>query len=282
MPVSRRRKKTRADHSAPRRPDRWPSPGPWAAVRSARDAVRGREELVAWLDTSPAAPAKAREVMLAEAAEHLLGWNQGPRWQQMAMVRAATGLPVTASTSPEEMSRLWADTRRRQLADLPLYVMTSEMMDVCIAAAKTLTLADAEAIAAAEQHTAGYLLLPDDLLLDNPLATADIEDIRVLSWFPSTAGAPDPHAPDRMRLHPTTRILTWGRTFGGPMPPKHRKNLAFADKLGLHLPPLLFSGELWLSTWTADAEVAGPAWKHTRPASGMSSQPCSGPGDIRS
>ena len=69
-----------------------------------------------------------------------------------------------------------------------MYVMTSEMMDVCIAAAKTLTLADAEAIAAAEQHIAGYLLLPDDLLLDNPLATADIEDIRVLSWFPSMGG----------------------------------------------------------------------------------------------
>jgi hypothetical protein len=127
---------------------------------------------VAWLDTSPA---DAREVMLAEAAERLLGWNRGPQWQQMAMVRAAFGLPVTASTSPEEVPRLWAETRRRQLAGLPLYVMTSEMMDVCIAAAKTLTLADAEAIAAAEQHTAGYLLLPDDLLCGVPPAfrTAD-------------------------------------------------------------------------------------------------------------
>ena len=105
--------------------------------------------------------------------------------------------------------------------------MTSEMMDVCIAAAKTVTRADTDTIAAAEQHTAGYLLLPDDLLLDNPLATADIEDIRVLSWFPSTAGAPDPRAADQMRLDPTTRILTWGRTFGGAMPPKHRRNLAF-------------------------------------------------------
>ena len=201
MPVSRKRKKTRAGQPAPRTRNEWPSPGPWAAVRSARDAIRSRDELVAWLDTSPAAPAKSRAVMLAEAAEHLLGWNnRGPQWQQMAMVHAATGLPVTASTSPEEMARLWADIRRQQLAGLPLYVMTSEMMDVCIAAAKTLTLADAEAIAAVQQHTAGYLLLPDDLLLDNPLATADIEDIRVLSWFPSTAGAPDPHAPNRCGL----------------------------------------------------------------------------------
>ena len=39
------------------------------------------------------------------------------------------------------------------------------------------------------------------------------------------------------------------------MPPKHRKNLAFADQLGIHLPPLLFSGEPWLSTWKADAEA---------------------------
>ena len=99
MLVSRKRKKTRADHSAPRRPDRWPSPGPWAAVRSARDAVRGREELVAWLDTSPSTPANAREVMLAEAAEHMLVGTKGrggSRWQ----LCAATGLPVTASTSP--------------------------------------------------------------------------------------------------------------------------------------------------------------------------------------
>jgi hypothetical protein len=173
----------------------------------------------------------------------------------MELVRAAFGLPVTASTSAEEVPRLWAETRRRELAGLPLYVMTSEMMDVCIAAAKTLTLADAEAIAAAEQHIAGYLLLPDDLLLDNPLATADIEDIRVLSWFPSMAGAPDSRAANQIRLDPTTRILKWGRTFGGPMPPKHRKNLAFADQLGIHLPPLLFSGEAWLSTWKTDAEA---------------------------
>jgi hypothetical protein len=210
---------------------------------------------VAWLDTSPSTPAKAREVMLAEAAERLVGWNRGPQWQQMELVRAAFGLPVTASTSPQEVPRIWAETRRRQLAGLPLYVMTFEMMDVCIAAAKTLTLADAEAMAAAEQHTAGYLLLPDDLLLDNPLATADIEDIRVLSWFPSTAGAPDPRARNQMRLDPTTRILKWARTFGGPMPPKHRKNLAYADQVGIHLPPLLFSGEAWLSTWKADAEA---------------------------
>jgi hypothetical protein len=162
------------------------------------------------------------------------------------LARAAFGLPVTASTSAEEVPRLWAETRRRQLAGLPLYV---------IAAAKTLTLADAEAIAAAEQHIAGYLLLPDDLLLDNPLATADIEDIRVLSWFPSMAGAPDSRAANQIRLDPTTRILKWGRTFGGPMPPKHRKNLAFADQLGIHLPPLLFSGEAWLSTWKTDAEA---------------------------
>jgi hypothetical protein len=172
MPVSRKRKKTGTGRPVPRTRDQWPSLGPWAAVRSARDAVRSREELVAWLDSSPAAPAKGREVMLAEASERLLGWNRGPQWQQMEMVRAASGLPVTASTSPEEVPRLWAETRRRQLAGLPLYVMTSEMMDVCIAAAKTLTLADAEAIAAAEQHIAGYLLLPDDLLLDNPLATS--------------------------------------------------------------------------------------------------------------
>src|SRR3712207_6817690 len=134
--------------------------------------------------------------------------------------------------------------------------MTAAMMDVCIAAAKTLTLDDAETIAAAEQHRAGYLLLPDDLLLDNPIAGADIEDIRVLSWFPSRAGAPDRSSGlVQMRLEPTTRIVKWARTFGGPMPPKHLKNLAFADQLGIQLPALLFSGELWFSTWKVDAET---------------------------
>ena len=255
MPVSRKRKKTRVARSAPRTGDMWPSPGPWSAVRSARDAVRSREELLAWLDTSPAAPAKIRGLMLADAAQRLLRWMQGPQWQQMALVRAALGLPVTASTSPEEVPRIWAETRGRELAELPLYVMTAEMMDVCIAAAKALTVADAETITAAKQHTAGYLLLPEDLLLDNPIATADIEDIRVLSWFPSVAGGPDPKARHQLRLEPITRIVKWGRTFGGPMPPKHLKNLAFADQLGVHLPPLLFSGESWLSTWTADAEA---------------------------
>jgi hypothetical protein len=39
-------------------------------------AVFSRAELVAWLDT--AAPAMARQMMLAEAAERLLRWNRGP------------------------------------------------------------------------------------------------------------------------------------------------------------------------------------------------------------
>jgi hypothetical protein len=171
MPVSRKRNKSSAGRPASRRQDQWPSPGPWAAVRSARDAIFSRKELVAWLDTSPAAPAKAREVMLAEMAERLLGWNRGPQWQQMGMVRAAFGLPVTASTSPEEVPRLWAETRRHQLTGLPLYVMTPEMMDVCVAAAKTLTLEDAEAIAAAEQHTTGYLLHASSSLVTRSTAS---------------------------------------------------------------------------------------------------------------
>lgn len=266
MPVSRKRKKARTNQPATRTRAPWPSPGPWAAARSARDAVRSREELVAWLDTSSAAPERTRRLMLAEAAERLMGWNQGPRREQMAVVRGTFGLPVTSSTAPEEVSTLWAATRRRQLATLPLYVMTLEMMDVCIAAAKTLTLADVEAIAAAEQHAVGYLLLPEDLLLDNPMASSDIEDIRAVCWFPSTAGVPDPRAPDQVRLDATTRILTWGRTYGGPMPPAHQANLSLVDQLGLRLPSLMFSGELWLPPFRADTETRRASLEAIAPA----------------
>lgn len=154
----------------------------------ARDAVRSRDELVTWFDTSPVALNKTRQFMLLDLAGRLADW--GPVGRHWETVSRMLGLALDAATPMEEVPRLWADARRRQLRGVPVYIMTPEMMDVCVAAAKTLTVDDVATIAVTEPHGAGHLLLRDDLLLDHPLASAEVEDLRALSWFDCRAGDP--------------------------------------------------------------------------------------------
>lgn len=156
----------------------------------ARDALRSRDELVTWLDTSPAASNKTRQFMLIDLAGCLADWDPiGRHWET---VRGMLGLDLDAATPLEEVPRLWADARRRQLRGVPVYIMTPEMMDVCVAAAKTLTVDDVATIAVTEPHAAGHLLLPDDLQLDHPLAGTEVEDLRARCLGSTAAPAP-PH-----------------------------------------------------------------------------------------
>ena len=66
-------------------------------------------------------------------------------------------------------------------------------------------------------------------------------------------------------------MMTWGRTDGAAMPPTPQANLALIDQLGMQLPSLMFSGELWLLTSKANAEArrqvggdghSGPRGRH--------------------
>ena len=60
----------------------------------------------------------------------------------MGAVRGVLGLDLDAATPMDEVPRLWAEACARQLRGVPVYIMTPVMMDVCVAAAKTLTVDD--------------------------------------------------------------------------------------------------------------------------------------------
>ncbi len=147
----------------------------------ARDAVLSRDELVTWFGTSAGTSARVRQFMLTDLAGRLAEW--GPTGRHWEAVRGVLGLDLDAATPMEDMPRLWAEARGRQLRGVPVYIMTPEMMDVCVAAAKTLTVDNVATISVTEPHAAGHLLLPDDLLLDHPLAGTEVEDLCALSWF---------------------------------------------------------------------------------------------------
>lgn len=51
-------------------------------------------------------------------------------------------------------------------------------------------------------------------------------------------------------------MMTWGRTYGAAMPPTPQANLALIDQLGMQLPSLMFSGELWLLTCKSERRGA--------------------------
>ena len=162
------------------------------------------------------------------------------------------GLNLDAATPMEEVPRLWADARRRQLRGVPVYIMTPGMMDVCVAAAKTLTVDDVATIAFTEPHAAGHLLLPGDLLLDHPLAGTEVEDLRALSWFACRAGDPTRLAPVRLAAAAHYPDHGLGQTFGGLTPASHQDRLNYAHQVGVRLPVLTFSGENWLPPGAVD------------------------------
>ena len=114
--------------------------GAWSAARMARDAVLSRDELVTWFGTSAGTSARVRQFMLTDLAGRLAEW--GPTGRHWEAVRGVLGLDLDAATPMDEVPRLWAEACARQLRGVPVYIMTPVMMDVCVAAAKTLTVDD--------------------------------------------------------------------------------------------------------------------------------------------
>ena len=114
MPVSRKRKRAKPQRPEPSSPPRWLAPGPWSAVRMARDAARSRDELVSWFDTSLAASSKTRQFMLIDLAGRLADW--GPIGRHWETVRGMLGLDLDAATPMEDVPRFWAEAPRRSWA----------------------------------------------------------------------------------------------------------------------------------------------------------------------
>lgn len=114
MPVSRKRKRSKPQRPAQAAGPRWLAPGPWSAARMARDAVRSRDEVVAWFDTSPLASARRRQFMLMDLAGRLAEW--GPAGQQWATVWGSLGLDLGPLTRMQTVPQLWAAARHRSCA----------------------------------------------------------------------------------------------------------------------------------------------------------------------
>jgi hypothetical protein len=90
--------------------------------RMAPDAVRSHDELVSWFDTSPMASNRTRQFMLIDLAGRLGDWCPiGRHWET---VRGMLGLDLDAATPVEDVPRVRADARRRQLRGIQLYIMT--------------------------------------------------------------------------------------------------------------------------------------------------------------
>lgn len=193
-------------------------------------------------------------MMLMDQQARIASWYPSDRDGLRQVIAHDFGLDMEQSASLGDYAEAWAASRRGVIRHVPLYVLTPEMMEICLAAASTLSYDDVADYVQSEDHThtAGHVLLPRDLLLDNPLSRTDVEDLRAFSWFPShygvrrLDGAMEPV--DRIRQAPTLRVLQWAGMFDGLTPDTHQAFLTFAAEAGARLPPLAFSGEAWLLT----------------------------------
>lgn len=269
MPVSRKRKKTAvraAVQSAQSQSASVLRPAQWSALRAARRVVMDRDDLLGWLDVSHDTP--ARTMMRMDFAARLAAWYPSNADEFRRVVAHDFAIDLAAADGVTEFVDAWARSRRARLSSAPLYVLTEEMMNVCLSAAATLTVEDvAEYVRSGDNvHAAGHLLLPDNLLTSNPLSSIEVDDLRALSWFPSTYGVRAIHPDDRLppvgQVHhaPTTRILAWSSTFGGLAPQSHRDFLTMAERLGVRVPSLVFGGESWAMTDPADEQARREAF----------------------
>ncbi len=121
--------------------------------------------------------------MQIDTAGRLLDWYGTDLRNAVMMARASSGLDVDGSEDLAGLARQWTSTRRAQLRSLPVFIISPEMADVCIAAALTLNTSDTTDACSAD-FPAGHLLLPADLQIRQPMASVDVEDVRAISWFP--------------------------------------------------------------------------------------------------
>ena len=114
----------------------------WSATRQAREAVRTRDDLIQWLDTGVDAHGPTRRFVQIDTAGRLLDWYGTELRNAVMMARASSGLDVDGSEDLAGLARLWTSTRRARLRSLPVFIISPEMADVCIAAALTLNTSD--------------------------------------------------------------------------------------------------------------------------------------------
>lgn len=196
--------KSSVRRAKPRRTSARQSAQGWSAARQAEE--------VAWLHGS----------LMENMAAHLRG-EDVPHFgaPTLAGVQQYFGSDMDALKEyagdagvdlPEDFPRKWLQARHASLEIAPLFVISPEMLQVVLAAARCLTREDIEHAHDVREQRRGFLLMPDTLKIATPFAESQVE-IDALAWLPSRTAERhrDGSQVQPQSMVPTTRMMTFSR-----------------------------------------------------------------------
>ncbi|MCM3850103.1 hypothetical protein ND486_28315 [Pseudonocardia sp. DR1-2] len=209
----------------------------WTAAGAARAGREARAATVSFLRDAPI----AREMCLSKLLDALdiaLDQARGHRPSAIALLMGGMGLEPPYG-GPWDMADAELADEITQLEAAPLFVLSPALLDVVIAAARTLTPEDLALLDPDHDlpTPSGVLALPKPILLRTVAGT--LADIRAYTWrHPSRIVVPRHTAdPQGCEYLPAIRISTYHDTHGPVKPDSFLNMAADADRRGTPLPP---------------------------------------------
>lgn len=191
----------------------------------AREAIQARDGIV------------ASAAMDGPGARLVVGIEEKPEIPPEMHYEAA-GIPSPPPVTAREAIGTVLQARADHLREAPIFLLSEEMLDVVIAAAKSLSPDDLASLTEEDlPQPTGFLMLPRDLYLTDPTGALPVTDIRALSWRFG-------HICSDGVWFIGARVSVWSRTKGTEGDPGYRALLESLQ--GEWLPDLVHIGATWI------------------------------------
>lgn len=155
-----------------------------------------------------------------------------------AMHFEAEGITSPPPATTREAIDAVLQARADHLKDAPIFLLSEEMLDVVIAAAKSLSPDD---LATLEEddlpQPTGFLMLPRDIYVSDPTGAVPVSDIRAFSWRFSDICSEGVWSIG-------ARVSLWSKTQGGEADESY--NALLESLRGQWLPELVHIGATWI------------------------------------
>lgn len=191
----------------------------------ARDAMQARDDIVA------SATAEGGAGILLAGIEDKPTLTPAVHFEMEGM----TTLPPASNS--EAITAVLQD-RAEKVRDAPIFLLNDEMLDVVIAAAKSLSPDDLAGLTEEDlPQPTGFLMLPRDMYVSDPTGAVPVSDIRAISWRFSDICSEGVWSIG-------ARVALWSKTEGGEADEGYR---ALLESLrGQWLPELVHIGATWI------------------------------------
>lgn len=155
-----------------------------------------------------------------------------------AMHFESEGITAPPPASNDEAISAVLQERAGRVKDAPIFVLSEEMLDVVIAAAKSLSPDDLAGLTEEDlPQPTGFLMLPRDIYVSDPTGSVPVSDIRAFSWRFSDICSEGVWSIG-------ARVALWSKAEGGEADEGYKATLETLK--GHWLPELVHIGATWI------------------------------------